>query len=248
MPLDPKKHIIELQGSKYVTYAGVLHVAHEKGLRSIRTHLVQIPCPDNEYTAIVKATVALEGWDGDEGGPVIGRLFEAYGDASPRNVNSRIATALIRMAETRSKGRALRDAVNIGETLAEELAPEEPAERHEKPRALYDTSHSTSEELAKKSPIAAEWAEPTTGQVMPRTDLLKGCERLAAKASSLGIPVPAWNPKMTPNARLFAIGRELVEKIRKAGVVTAMEGKEDHFDDHEAPTVPGPDREEAVSA
>lgn len=47
--------------------------------------------------------------------------FTAIGDASPANVNRRIAPHAIRMAETRSIGRALRLAVDVGVVTVEEL-------------------------------------------------------------------------------------------------------------------------------
>jgi len=105
------KYIVPLQGREYPLYAGVLAEAHALGLQSIETQLIQIPSDENGQTAIVKAVVLMKD----------GTMFQGYGDASPRNVNPRIATALLRMAETRAKGRALRDACNIGQTMLEEL-------------------------------------------------------------------------------------------------------------------------------
>jgi hypothetical protein len=93
-----------------VTYQGLLSKAHEEGLKSIRTRLVQAPTDDNGRTAIAKAAVETEKGQ-----------FEALGDASPMNVNSFIVPHLIRMAETRAKARALRDAVNVGVISFEEL-------------------------------------------------------------------------------------------------------------------------------
>lgn len=105
------KGTIKLQGKDYATYKLVLEVAHEKGIEAIHTEMVQMPTQDNNGLCVIKATVIMPD----------GKSFEAYGDASPKNVNKMIAPHLIRMAETRAKGRALRDAVNIGLTLKEEL-------------------------------------------------------------------------------------------------------------------------------
>lgn len=102
-------------GSKeVVTYQGLLAKAHDEGLTRIKTTLVQIPSDDNGRTAIAKAEVQTA-----QG------TFEALGDASPENVNSFIVPHLIRMAETRAKARALRDAVNVGVISFEELDGED---------------------------------------------------------------------------------------------------------------------------
>lgn len=93
-----------------VTYQGLLSKAHDEGLSAITTELLQIPDDGNARTAIVKAVVATAKGS-----------FEGIGDASPENVSSFIAPHLIRMAETRAKARALRDAVNIGVVSFEEL-------------------------------------------------------------------------------------------------------------------------------
>ena len=104
-----------LIGSKeVVTYQGLLSKAHGEGLKSIRTALLQIPSDENSRTAIVKAEVETE-----QGS------FEGIGDASPESVTAFLTPHLIRMAETRAKARALRDAVNIGLVSFEELDGEE---------------------------------------------------------------------------------------------------------------------------
>ncbi|HOM83057.1 MAG TPA: hypothetical protein PLZ94_14865 [Armatimonadota bacterium] len=105
------EHVITLQGRQYCTYRGVLECAHAIGLEGIRTRILQVPGPDNEYVAIVEAEVHLKD----------GRVFVDVADASPKNVSRHLQSALIRLASTRAKGRALRDAVNIGVALAEEL-------------------------------------------------------------------------------------------------------------------------------
>lgn len=98
-------------GSKQVAlYKGLLAKAHEDGLSKIATRLAQVPTEENARTAIATAEVVTS-----KG------TFEGIGDASPENVPLHILPHLIRMAETRAKARALRDAVNIGTVSFEEL-------------------------------------------------------------------------------------------------------------------------------
>jgi len=96
-----------------VTYAGLLSLAHDKGLKKMETALVQLPEEANGHTAVFLAIVETESG-----------IYKGHGDASPDNVASRIIPHIIRMAETRAKARALRDAVNIGVVSIEELALE----------------------------------------------------------------------------------------------------------------------------
>ena len=105
-----EEYMIERQGKRFVLYAGLLEEAHERGLRSIETELLQVPDQENGEVAIARAIVRTE--DGK---------FSGIGDASPQNVNRAIAPHVIRMAETRAKARALRDAINVGVTAFEEL-------------------------------------------------------------------------------------------------------------------------------
>ena len=94
--------------------------------------LAQAPTPDNGMVAICTATVETSKGS-----------FAGIGDADPENVNRKIAPHIIRMAETRAKARALRDAVNIGLVSLEELGDltevtEEPAHRPVQQRAERD--------------------------------------------------------------------------------------------------------------
>lgn len=111
-----EEYMIERQGKRFVLYAGLLEEAHSRGLRSIETELLQVPAAENGDVAIVRAVVRLE--DGK---------YAGIGDASPQNVGRQIVPHIIRMAETRAKARALRDAINVGVTAFEELGGEEVA-------------------------------------------------------------------------------------------------------------------------
>ncbi len=110
--------MITRQGKQYVLFAGLLDEAHTRGLVGIDTELVQVPEDSNGQVAILKATVQIE----DSGGSGELRTFSGIGDASPQNVSRNIVPHLIRMAETRAKARALRDAVNVGATPLEEIS------------------------------------------------------------------------------------------------------------------------------
>jgi hypothetical protein len=105
-----KEFIVERNGRSFVLYAGLLDLAHERGLKAITTTLVQVPSDLNGHVAIVHATVETS-----QG------TFTGLGDAAPDNVSRMMVPHLIRMAETRAKARALRDAVNVGVTALEEL-------------------------------------------------------------------------------------------------------------------------------
>src|SRR5918997_2977888 len=105
-----REFVINRNGKDYVLYAGLLDLAHQQGLKAIKTQLIQAPGGDNGQVAICLAEVTTE-----KG------TFTGIGDADPGNVSRMMATALIRMAETRAKARALRDAVNVGMAALEEL-------------------------------------------------------------------------------------------------------------------------------
>lgn len=105
-----RRFVIRQQGRSFALYAGLLDLAHQQGLKGISTTIVQIPSELNGMTAIVHATV-----DTERG------TFMGLGDANPANVTRMMVPHLIRMAETRAKARALRDATNVGVAAFEEL-------------------------------------------------------------------------------------------------------------------------------
>ncbi|MDP9411364.1 MAG: hypothetical protein M3P70_12885, partial [Actinomycetota bacterium] len=103
--------------------------------------------------------------------------FSGIGDASPDNVGRNIAPHVIRMAETRAKARALRDAVNVGATALEELSEGDDAPPATPPRSYEDSSSRGSsgsarptairggrQEAARSAPPAEEQEAPPNGQ------------------------------------------------------------------------------------
>ncbi len=168
-----EEFFIERQGKRFVLYAGLLEEAHERGLRSIETELLQIPGGDNGEVAIARAVVRTE-----EG------KFTGIGDASPGNVGRAIVPHVIRMAETRAKARALRDAINIGATALEELG-EEPVEQapREVPKSVPVEDH------AARNVPAADPARDDDKNALPATrKQLNYLEALISDAVEDGLP------------------------------------------------------------
>lgn len=117
-----KEFLTERQGKQFVLYSGLVDLAHQRGLKRIRTEVLQFPSADNQHTAVCSAVVVMEG----------GQEYSGIGDANPANVGPAIAKHTIRMAETRAKARALRDALNIGVAALEELAEEETVQEQQR--------------------------------------------------------------------------------------------------------------------
>ena len=120
-----RRFVIQQAGRDYVTYPGLLDLAHRvsRGRFEIATTLVQLPTQDNGMVAVVTAQAIL--YDDTPEGLEL-RRTSGIGDASPQNVNRAMGAHLLRMAETRAKARALRDLLNVGAAAVEELGPAEP--------------------------------------------------------------------------------------------------------------------------
>jgi len=113
--LDPS-YVLNRQGKDMAMYAGLLALAHATvGVTGCRTTLLQAPADNNGGSAIVHAR-----WEFSDG-----TFAEGIGDADDRNTSKLIALHKVRMAETRAKGRGLRDRLNVGGACVEELAGDE---------------------------------------------------------------------------------------------------------------------------
>ena len=148
-----KEFIVERQGKSFVLYAGLLDLAHQQGLTQIRTELVQTPIAENYQVAICLATVVM-----GEGGSA--KSFTGIGDAAPENVSPAMRSCLIRMAETRAKARALRDAVNVGVAAFEELGDDE----------VHETTNRAYEAPSAHPRFGAPKVRPSTAPFSERQD------------------------------------------------------------------------------
>jgi hypothetical protein len=101
-------YVVTIHGRPFVQYAGLLQLAHARGLRelaaTITTHI-------DGTLAIAEATALFAD----------GRRFTESGDATPGNVSTAVRPHFIRCALTRAKSRCLRDALGIDMCSVEEL-------------------------------------------------------------------------------------------------------------------------------
>jgi hypothetical protein len=133
-------YVINRRGTAYALYEGLLGEAHRRGLRGIRTRLLQQPTAGNGQVAVCAATVVTAGGEftaTGEASPPPGGATEARaaGDAGSGNLRrsaaasgddpARVWRTLIQVAEARAKARALRDALNLDLTPLEELDVDE---------------------------------------------------------------------------------------------------------------------------
>jgi hypothetical protein len=100
-------YMVDIKGKRHIQYGGLLAYAHEQGLLSLSASLTTV----SKDLAIATATATFKD----------GRTFTETADATPDNVGPQIKQHFMRMAVTRAKARALRDALNISEAAAEEL-------------------------------------------------------------------------------------------------------------------------------
>jgi len=104
--------LLLLNGSWYVTHAGLLRLAARKHCAGINVDQVNQSSDPVAGRWVFKATVF-------KSRSAIG--FVGYGDADPSNVSSLVQGAELRIAETRAVNRALRKAYGIGLCSVEEL-------------------------------------------------------------------------------------------------------------------------------
>ncbi len=200
--------MITRQGKQYVLFAGLLDEAHSLGLKGIDTDLIQIPDESNGNVAIVKATAEME----DE------RRFSGIGDASPDNVGRNIAPHLIRMAETRAKARALRDAVNVGATALEELSEGDDAPPASSPRGrptpIRGGRQNSSQGSAQGAPAQEEDAPPNGQAQRPASSSKRGGKARKSQVDLLKTLAVEWRGENGVERLENRLGKPLTDMTR----------------------------------
>ncbi len=106
----PPQHVVLIQGKPFVKFAGLLQMAHERGLVALTAEWTY----NDAELSLAHAVAIFQD----------GRRFEESGDASPSNVTKKVAVHFRRVALTRAKARGLRDALGVDLVAVEELADE----------------------------------------------------------------------------------------------------------------------------
>jgi len=150
-----ERFIKRIEGQDFVTYRGLLDLAHQKGLMKMEVVPVQYPSSENNQFAICKAIAESS----------TGEIFTDVGDANPGNTNSKVGKHLLRMASTRAKARALRDMTNIGMTCLEELDLAD---------LMDNGSRQESNETPKKTPARKTPAKKVKSENAPKETSNKG--------------------------------------------------------------------------
>jgi hypothetical protein len=103
----PAASVVLIQGRRFIRFAGLLQMAHAQQL----VELSEAWTYNDSELSLAQAVAIFED----------GRRFEGSGDATPTNVTKKVAPHFRRVALTRAKARALRDALNCYLVAVEEL-------------------------------------------------------------------------------------------------------------------------------
>ena len=105
-------YIVNISGKDFMTYEGLLNKVHEKKkMFSMEIKNSWVSEDMKRAWCIVRLTVGKQTFDG-------------FGSSTPDNTGQMTQSHPVEMSHTRAKGRALRDYLNIGQAMAEELKGE----------------------------------------------------------------------------------------------------------------------------
>ena len=108
-PIKKENSMIKIQGKDHMLYKGLLDKAHKK---EEKFSMVITESWVSEDMKMAWCKVRLTAGT---------QTFDGFGSSTPENTGTMTKTHPVEMAHTRAKGRALRDYVNIGEAMEEEL-------------------------------------------------------------------------------------------------------------------------------
>jgi hypothetical protein len=103
--IDPR-HIVQIQGKPFVKFAGLLDLAHQRGLQALKVDWTH----NSEDLSLAHAVAVFP----------FG-TFEEWADSTPANVGKKVALHWRRLSLTRAKARTLRDALGVDLVAVEEL-------------------------------------------------------------------------------------------------------------------------------
>jgi hypothetical protein len=103
----PQEFLTTIHNKQFVQYAGLLAMAHDRGLVNLSAHFISV----TDTLALAEATAEFAD----------GKVFMECADATPGNVGPTVRAHYPRIALTRAKARCLRDALNISVCSVEEL-------------------------------------------------------------------------------------------------------------------------------
>lgn len=166
--------VIQRDGRDVVLVAGLVQglVQLSGGHFDVQTEVVQLPTAENAQTAVCTCRVTV--FDPEDGRLL--RVATGIGDASPGNVARHMAPHILRLAETRALGRALRH-LGLGagmvalEELGEDVASQGPETREPAHTAAANGN----------APVRPSWGTPAP----PETIQLEG--RTFTRPQVLGI-------------------------------------------------------------
>lgn len=106
-PDIPARFLVQIHGKPFVQYAGLLFLAHARGLVSLKAHFISV----TSELALAEAEATFAD----------GHTYGECADSTPENVHQKVRAHFPRMALTRAKARCLRDALCIEMCSVEEL-------------------------------------------------------------------------------------------------------------------------------
>jgi hypothetical protein len=103
----PQEFLVQIHGKPYIRFIGLLHIAHQRGLVSLKAEFTNV----TPQLALARAVATFAD----------GRVFEEAADSMPENCGKEVRPHWPRMALVRAKCRALRDALDLDLCAVEEV-------------------------------------------------------------------------------------------------------------------------------